>query len=163
MKTMILYASSKGYAAQCAAELQKQLGGDAELVDLKKQKQPDLSACTSLIIGGSIHASNLQGAVKKFCSAREQELLGKPLVGLFLCAMEEKEVDTYFQQFPQALRDKASVTGWFGGRIDFSQHSFFVKVLLKKAAGMKESVFAERPEAVQEFARKFRELQLKPQ
>ncbi len=158
MKTMIVYASSKGYAADCASRLKEGIK-DSVLVDLKKDKHPDLSSSDAVIIGGSIHAGTLQGSVRKFCAAHEDELQRKKLVGLFLCALEEKDIEGYFtKQFPLFIQEKALVKGWFGGRVDLTQHNFFIKMILKKAAGMKESVFAEKPEEVSKFTESFNSL-----
>ncbi|MCF7944943.1 MAG: flavodoxin domain-containing protein [Spirochaetia bacterium] len=154
MKTLIVYASSKGYVTECVDLLKKEITEECETLNLKKEKlKKSLTEFDTVVIGGSIHIGKIQKPVKKFCSDNLEQLRGRK-IGLFLCCMEEEKFDEYIQEnFPEEIRNKASVISCFGGRIDMNQQNFLVKKMLKNVKGSSESVFREKPQAVTDFAR----------
>jgi len=153
MRTLIAYATNHGCSAAAAARLAARLGGDAVVVDLRDNDKPDLARFDAVVVGGSIHAGQVQKAVRRFCAANAAALRGKRL-GLFLCCMYEG--DTARQQleaaFPSELRAHASATGLFGGAFDFERMSFIERAIVKKVAGVSESVSRLDEAAIERFA-----------
>ena len=60
MKTLIAYCSSHGCAEKSAVELKTYLGENVELCNLKKGAIANLNDFDRIIIGGSIHAGQIQ-------------------------------------------------------------------------------------------------------
>ena len=141
MNTLIVYATTHGTTEKCAQFLAEQLQGHVTLNNLKKQSHPDLSPYTTVIVGGSIHAGQIQKRVKKFCESNTTTLNEKRLA-LFLCCMEEGETaqNQFDNAFPGELRRRAVTSGLFGGEFDFSKMNVFYKFITKKVAGVTESI-----------------------
>ena len=153
MSTLIVYVTTHGCTEKAAQMLEELLDDDVSLVNLKKSSRPDLSSFDTIIIGGSIHAGQIQGRVKRFCQDHLDTLKQKRL-GLFLCFMEEGT--TAQQQFDEAfhakLRTHAAVTGLFGGEFDFDKMNFFQRAIVKKVAGITESVSKIKKDNIHLFA-----------
>ncbi len=158
MSTLIVYASSKGYTRECALHLQQQISGDVDVADLKKVKHPDLSGYDRVIIGASIHASNLQGSVKRFAQSHEEELLKKQLLAIYICALDDQKWEEYLNQLPAPITARAQLKEWFGGRIIFSEHFFLLRKFLKKVTGSVEDLHKEQPERVERFIEAYHQL-----
>ncbi len=153
MRHVIMYATRKGYTGECAERLQQRIGESADLLDLGRTKRPDLSPYDGVIIGGSIRASQLDRRVKTFLHGQQEQLLKKPLLGLFLCSLDEQQWQNLLDQHvPKPVIDHSSAVGWFGGKIDLSQFSPVMRFFLKKATKSSESMFREHPEHLETFA-----------
>ena len=157
MKTLIAYATRYGCARKAAEALRDHLGGEVSLVDLKEDGDPDPGPFDTVIVGGSIQAGRVQRRVRAYCEARSSALLEKRL-GLYLCCMYEGEVAVkqLADAFPAALRDRATATGLFGGDLDFEKVGFVARLVVKKVAGVTESVFKFDEGAVVAFAERMR-------
>ena len=153
MSTLIAYATTHGCTEKAAQMLEKLLNDEVSLVNLKKRFRSDLSSFDTIIIGGSIHAGQIQGKVKRFYQKHLDTLKQKRL-GLFLCCMEEGETaqKQFDEAFPAELRDHAAVTGLFGGAFDFDKMNFLYKSIVKKAAGISESVSKIKEDNIHQFA-----------
>jgi menaquinone-dependent protoporphyrinogen oxidase len=153
MSTLIFYATRHGCTEKAAEILKSKLDDDVTIINLKKNKKPDLSVFDTIIIGGSIHAGQMQGNLKKFCLKNLDSLMKKPL-GLFLCCMEEgeKAQQQFDEAYPQELRNHASATGLFGGAFDFDRMNFFERAIVKKVAKIDTSVSNIKEENIQLFA-----------
>jgi len=141
MKTAIIYASKHGTTEMVARKIQEGLGDDqAQLFNLKRNKHFDLSSFEQVVVGGSIHAGSIQKHVSRFLDQHRPELLERRL-GLFLCCMHEKEAENEFNAvFPEVLRNHAISSKIVGGEFRFDRMNFIEKVLVKKIAGVNESV-----------------------
>ena len=141
MKTAIIYASSHGTTEKIAKQIQFGLGADStRLINLKETKALDLSMFDALIIGGSIHAGQMQGRVKTFCKKNMVDLLQKR-VGLFMVGMNEPEFENEFNNaFPELLRNHAITSKCVGGEFLFEKMNFFEKLIVKKISGISENV-----------------------
>ena len=64
MKTAVIYASSHGTTEKVATQIANELP-NTDTINLKKQSKIDLDMYTHIVIGGSIHAGQIQG-VKAF-------------------------------------------------------------------------------------------------
>jgi menaquinone-dependent protoporphyrinogen oxidase len=153
MSTLIAYVTTHGCTEKAAQMLKEQLKDDVTLVNLKKNSRPDLSTFDTIIIGGSIHAGQIQGRVKRFCQDHLETLKQKRL-GLFLCCMEEGDTaqKQFDEAFPAELRTHASVTGLFGGEFDFDKMNFFYRAIIKKMAGTTESISKIKKDNIHQFA-----------
>lgn len=141
MKTAIIYASSHGTTERVAKKIQSELGvGNSRLVNLKETKTVDLSLFDTVIIGGSIHAGQMQGKVKRFCKENLVDLLQKR-VGLFMAGMNEPEFENEFNNaFPELLRKHAIASKCVGGEFLFEKMNFIERLIVKKVSGISENV-----------------------
>ena len=156
MKTLVLYATQYGYAADCAAQLKAELAGDVTLVDLGKQSAPELQSYDAVIVGGSIYMGRVQAKVSAFCAAHEGELLQKTL-GLYLCCGLPQNLEQCLEtSFPAKLRARAKAVGCFGGELRTARmkpmHKLIANVMQK--AGGKSGIEPPKanPQAVLDFA-----------
>lgn len=152
MKSLVVYATSKGYVQECVENLIRESNQGLEAWNLKKNKgTPNLDVYDEIIIGSGIHASQVFGPVKKFCQKNEAELLKKH-IGIFLCSVQGDNLETMVKNnFSPELVEHCSVTGWFGGRIIMSEHNVLIRAMLKKIQGSAQDVHTEQPEAIKQF------------
>lgn len=153
MKTLIAYSTTHGYTEKTAYQLKQYLGENITLVNLKKEPTQELEQFERVIIGGSIHAGQIQKRLKLFCSDNLESLKSKEL-GLFICCMEKGQTaqKQLMDAFPEALIDSAKATACFGGEFDFNKMNFFEKMIVKKVAHVKESVSNIDPESIKKFS-----------
>ena len=155
-KTIILYQSRYGTTEKAAKLLAEKLYDEVEIINLKNNKNPSIDEYSNIIIGGSIRAAMIQSGIKKYIEKNMPVLLTKK-VGLFLCCMEEGEkAEKQFQEsFPEELRTKALVTGFFGGEFDFERMNFLEKSIIKKVSGVTEPLCNIKHQAIEDFAAGF--------
>jgi len=153
MKTLIAYATTHGCTEKTSGELKKHLDGKTVMVNLRKESQPDLSLYERVIIGGSIHAGQIQKRVKEFCAKNLVELQKKEL-GLFICCMEEGDVarKQLLESYPAELIQNAKATAFFGGEFDFERMNFVQKMIVKKVAHVRYSTSKVDYEAIRQFS-----------
>ena len=154
MSTLITYISRHGCAAEAAQILKDKLSSDTEIHNLKDKSALDLSAYDTIIVGGSIHAGQVQSVIKKFCQNNFETLLTKKL-GFYLCCMEEgdKAKAQFENAFPAELREHATASGLFGGAFNFERMNFLERVIIKKVAKVSESVSKLNKEMIAQFAK----------
>jgi menaquinone-dependent protoporphyrinogen oxidase len=153
MKTLIAYSTTHGCTHKIAEQMSQYLDGDVKLVNLKKDPSPNLTSFDRVIIGGSIHAGQIQKRVKEFCNRQLAELMGKEL-GLFITCMETGETaqKQLTGAYPEELLNNAKITAYFGGEFDFKRMNFFEKMVVKKVAHVKESTSQVDLESVKKFS-----------
>ncbi len=141
MQTAIIYASSHGTTEKIAQKIQDGLGADnARIFNLKTTKTVDLGLFDTVIIGGSIHAGQMQGRVKAFCRKNMVDLLRKR-VGLFMVGMNEPQFENEFNNaFPELLRKHAITSKCVGGEFLFEKMNFIEKLIVKKVSGVSQNV-----------------------
>jgi menaquinone-dependent protoporphyrinogen oxidase len=154
MKTLIVYATRHGCTGNAAFSLKDKLVGTVQVADIKIDDVPDLQEFDTVIVGGSIHAGQIQKEIKRFLSYWRAQLTQKRL-GLFLCCMYEGEqAKTQFEQaYSKELRDHATTTGLFGGEFDFEKMSAFEQAIIKKVANVEKSITKINKSAIDEFAK----------
>ena len=152
MKTAVVYRSHHGTTEKVAGMIQLALGaGNCALFNLKTNTNIDLGAYDRVIIGGSIHAGNVQNKVKEFCNKNQDVLLEKPL-GLFLSCMDEQQAQDQFNRaYPEVLRSHAKSCKITGGEFNFDRMNFFEKLIVRKVSGVEGSVSKIDGEKVQEL------------
>ncbi|MEN8117436.1 MAG: flavodoxin domain-containing protein, partial [Bacteroidota bacterium] len=108
-----------------------------------------------VIIGGSIHAGQIQKRIKEFSIKNLDELQTKEL-GLFICCMEEGEKahTQLMEAYPEELHNHAKAATYFGGEFDFEKMNFFQRMIIKKVAHVENNVSKIDHEAIKKFSRK---------
>lgn len=141
MHTAILYASSHGTSRKVAELLSSKIHpATTEIIDLKKTFNFNPEKYDAIVIGGSIHAGNIQSAVKKFCKNHESTLLQKPL-GLYLCGMNVPDYDKQFDNaFPDSLKKVALFKENVGGEFLMDKMNFIERFIIKKVSKVTETV-----------------------
>ena len=140
MITAIIYDSHHGTTTKVAQQIQETLGREkTQVFNLKENQEIELSDYEQIIVGGSVHAGQVQKKVKKFCAENEAILLEKPL-GLFLCGMHHQEAENELKEaFPESFRNHAKAVRFLGGEFLCDRMTFFEKMIVKKIAGIRES------------------------
>jgi menaquinone-dependent protoporphyrinogen oxidase len=141
MKTAIIYATTHGTAEKVAQRIQAELGvSSSQLFNLKASKIIDLSQFEQVVIGGSIHAGQVQSRVRDFCKRNMVDLLQKR-VALFICAMNEPEFETELNSaFPELLRKHAISCKVVGGEFLLEKMNFIERFIVKKVSGVSQPV-----------------------
>jgi len=142
MKTAIIYATNHGTTEKIVHEIKKNMGSDeVQLINIKSTSLIDLSIYDLVIIGGSIHAGNIQRKIKLFCNKYLHQLLEKRLA-LFITCFYDGEIA--FKQienaYPELLRKNAISVKIFKGEMLVDKMNFFEKLIVKKVAGISENI-----------------------
>ena len=153
MKTIITYCTNHGCTEKVAGQIADFLGPETTLHNLKSKNQPNLREYDRIIIGGSIHAGQIQKKVKEYYT-RNMDLLLEKELGIFICCMEEGEKAKEEMQavFPQKLLTHAKATACLGGEFNFDKMNFLEKMIVKKVAKVEHSVSNINSEAIQVFS-----------
>ena len=155
MKTMIIYMPTHGCTEQVVQELADKLNGEIIIQNLKENKNPDFQDYDRVIIGGSIHAGQIQRKVRDFCEAN-LEKLGQKEIGLFICCMYEG--GQAFQQlnnaFPEKLHQYTKSEAILGGEFNFEKMNLIEKLVIKKIAKIDQSISKIDHNAIENFAKK---------
>ena len=133
MKILIAFASKYGGTERCANLLSEKLKGDIDVINLKENKNIQLSGYDKIIIGTSIYAGNVQTEVKNFCTNNLDLLMSKPF-GLFLSCLSdtESEIRSYVEKsFPSELINHATIIDSLGSIFNFSKMNFFERQIIK--------------------------------
>ena len=141
MKTLIVYMSMHGCTEKVALTLQKKAEDEVILINLKNDLVPSLSGFDRIVIGGSIHAGQIQKRIRTFCQDHQEFLLNKEL-GLFICCMEEgdKAREQFRNAYPESLRWHAKTSAIMGGEFNLDQMNFLERWMVQKVAHVSESV-----------------------
>lgn len=154
MKTLIVYATHHGSSEKAAKLLKQQIGGEVILCNIRKDRNPDISEYDAVILGGSIHAGEVNQSLKKFIKLNLENLEKKHL-GLFLCCMDKEKAQVQFENaYPEKLRNRSIANELFGGEFIFEKMNWFERLAIKKIAGVHETVSDIDEEAINRFAGK---------
>lgn len=155
MKSLVLYATRHGSSEKAANLLKEKLKSDVTLVNIKKEEIPDLAKFETVIIGGSIHAGEIQKKIKSFCN-ENSDLLSRKHLGLYLCCMDKEKAQMQFEKaYSEDLRESALATSLFGGEFVFEKMNWFERSIIKKISGVDKSVSDIDSGAIDRFAEKF--------
>lgn len=154
MNTAIIYFSHHGAVEKCANLLKEKLSGEVTLINLKTEKKPNISNAEKIIIGCSVHAGNIPGKVKKFCTSLDGETLKKKL-GIFISTLAppEKSDEYYQKNFSAILGSNVDVKAFVGGEVYFDRMNFFEKFLMKKITGTDQNIYKLNMENIDAFAK----------
>ena len=154
MKTIITYSTTHGCTENVAGQIRDFLGDEVTLFNLKsKSPQPSLDDFERVIVGGSIHAGQIQKKVRDFC-AQNSTILAEKELGLFICCMEEgeKAEEELKNVFPEELLAHAKATACLGGEFNFEKMNFLEKLIVKKVAKVDSTISKLNTKAVQRFS-----------
>lgn len=152
MKSVIIYSTKHGTTKKVAEMISQLSKEKPELINLKKVKNVNLDNYDRIIIGGSIHAGNIQNRVKKFCHDHMLELATKPL-GLYLSCMEEDKAQEQFDNaYPELLRKAAVSKKLTGGEILLDRMNFLERYVVRKVGNMTETISNIKEDKVRELA-----------
>ncbi|HZL09269.1 MAG TPA: flavodoxin domain-containing protein [Prolixibacteraceae bacterium] len=153
MKTIIIYTTTHGCTEKAVKELSQKLSGEITTIDIRNHPSPPLTEFDRIIIGGSIHAGQIQKRIKNFCTSNI-EMLNNKEIGLFICCMYEPEIarEQIKNAFPEELHQMAKTEAIFGGEFNFDKMNFIEKMLVKKIAGVRESVSNLDHNSIERFA-----------
>ena len=135
--TAIIFMSKHGATETVAKIIRDSLkNGNITIINLGNEKAPDISQCSRVIIGGSIHMGKIQSKIRKYCNQNLEALKNKEL-GLFLCCMSEgnEGLQQFNNAYPEQLRQKAKSTLMAGYELHFDKMNFFEKFIMKKITG----------------------------
>ena len=152
MKILIVYSTHHGCTEKCAFQIKDKLNAETDIVKIKGSNKFDLSVYDLIIIGGSIHAGKIQRHIKKFCE-KNMDILTTKQVGLFMCCMEEGDTaQTQFNNaFPKELIEHAQAKEIVGGEFNFDKMNAIEKFMVKKIAGIEQSVSKISEEQITNF------------
>jgi len=129
MKTIIIYATKYG----CAAEIAKRIADkiDGAVVCGLKQNVPSLADFDCIILGSSVYAGNIRKEAKAFLAHNTDVLLEKK-IGLFLCGIGRENAGSYFKaNFSEEILQKAKSKCFCGGIFDPKKANGFERFIIK--------------------------------
>ena len=151
--TLIVYMSRHGTIEKVAGIIRDSIKNEpAAIINLKKHRNPDVSKCDLILIGGSFHVGKIQKEVRRFCKRNEKLLLTKT-VGLFVCAMfTGDELHKEFNNaFSAKLRNHAKAIGFMGYELYFEKMNPVTRKLMKKMNGVTQDVYKIDYESIKRF------------
>jgi menaquinone-dependent protoporphyrinogen oxidase len=153
MRNLIIYASKHGTTEKCSRILSTYLDGYTTIINIAREKLPELDYYDTIITGGSIHVGQIQKSIKKFCNSNETYLTEKRL-GLFICHMMDGDAAVYeFETaFPEKLKEIALAKGMFGGELILNKMNVFEKFLTKRVNKIYGTASMLNEQAIREFA-----------
>jgi len=129
MKTIILYATKYGVAAEIAQRIAKEISG--AVIHNLKEKIPSLADYDCIIIGSSVYAGSIRKEAKEFLLKNENVLLEKKL-GVFVSGIGADGEKKYFDaNFPLEILEKAKAAGFLGGIFDPKKAGAFERFIIK--------------------------------
>ena len=140
MKTLILYATKYGAAAEIARRIANKMDG-AVVQDLKQSETPDISGFDCVVVGSSVYAGMFRKEAKAFLS-QNAEVLRQKRVGLFVSGMSTGEEQAVFAgNVPHDVLQSAKTAVFLGGIFDPKKVNFAERLIMKAAA--KHSAYTE--------------------
>lgn len=133
MKTLILYATKHGAAAEAARRIAQRVDG-AVVCDLKQGSVPSLTGFDCVVIGSSLYAGMIRKEAKTFLAQNAAALCEKKL-GLFLCGIDASKEKEYFSaNFPPDVLSAAKAASFLGGIFDPKKAGVMDRLIMKAVA-----------------------------
>lgn len=154
MRSLIIYATKYGCVEKAATILKSKMDGDVSLANIANKKVPTLDDYDNVILGGSIYVGKIQKLLTNYIKANLPILLHKR-VGLFICAGQPEPVRTQEleQAFPAELYNHAAAKDVFGYEFRFDKLSFLDKLIMRKVAGVTQSISDLSEEKIESLAK----------
>ncbi|OHW63510.1 flavodoxin [Andreesenia angusta] len=156
MKTGIFYTSEHGTAEKAATELKKKIGGEVDLIDLKRERGY-VENYDNIILGSGIYAGKVSKELKSFIEKNLEEIM-KRNHGVYICSREEGDNSKkYFTaNFRFDLLQTSFCTAHLGHGIDLQKLGFIKKLLFKKVFQIKEDYTTLNEKEIDIFAKKLK-------
>lgn len=154
MKSLIIYATKYGCTEKAANMVKEKLAGEVSLINIAKEKAPNLDIYDNVILGGSIYVGKIQKTLTNYITLNLPYLLHKR-VGLFICAGQPEPVCTkeLEEAFPVELFNHAAAKGVFGYEYRFDKLKWLDKLMVRKVAGVTESKYELSEQIIEDFAK----------
>jgi len=133
MKTLIVYGTKHGTTKKIVDILKAKIQGDVQLHDAKKRFEGDLNDYDVIIIGSSVYVGKINKELKNFVESNTKEIIEKK-IGVFLVSGDTKEIESYYQNFPEEILKKAATKGYFGFSYNGKGYNIMEKMILKMIA-----------------------------
>ena len=117
MKTLIIYASTYGYAKECTEKVAELIEGDVTVLNIKTDRVPSLEEFDNVVLGGSIYMGQIYKKLKEYAQANLKQLLNKRVALFICCGLPKNFEETIKNCFPQELLDHAIAKECFGGEL----------------------------------------------
>ncbi len=154
MKVMICFATKYGFTQRCAGDLAARIRGESRLVNLDRDRRPDLSWPDVVLIGGPIYGGKIRGRIPAFCDAHMEELRAKR-VGIFIsCLSTGETADALLaSSFPDWLYAHAFARAVLGGEVHREALTLFDRLLVRGISPGGADVSRVSTAAMEEMAR----------
>lgn len=155
MKTILIYATKYGCAAETAQRIKAELDREIEFVNIMTDNVPSLDHYDTVILGGSIYMGRVQKKLSAYMNGQMEHLLNKK-IGLFLCAGEPDEAARSRElqnAFPEALYRHAAAKDVLGYAFNFEKMHFLDKLIMRKIKGNSISTVEFFDDRISQFAR----------
>jgi menaquinone-dependent protoporphyrinogen oxidase len=160
MKTAIIYTSKHGTTEKVSQMIAARLtGNQVSVIDLKKEKHPNISSFEGIILGTSVYAGTPSKAMQRFCKNNSRILTQKRLA-LFVCGMEldeTKQQQELTNAYPQELHGYAVSTCFAGGEFLFEKMNFFERAIIKRIAKTDKSVSQIREDEIDKLVTDYKD------
>jgi menaquinone-dependent protoporphyrinogen oxidase len=158
MKTVIIYTSKHGTTAKVAQMIAERLtGNQVSVIDLKKDRCPDLHSYDGILLGTSIYAGNSSKTMQRFCKENFETLRQKRLA-LFVCGMEQdnvKQQQELSNAYPQELYECTVSKCFAGGEFQFDKMNFFERAVIKRIAKTDKSISQIKEAEIDRFVMEY--------
>lgn len=153
MNTLIVYTSRYGSTKVSVQNLAASIHGTVDMVDLGREKVPELGQYQVIIVGGPVLAGRVHLKIRAFVKNHATELSSRK-VGLFVSALAryERAMEYLAGSFPAQLRSQAFATETFGGKLDLDRVNPVHRIMLKRFAGIKWSRNHINPAGIERMA-----------
>lgn len=158
MKYAIIYASTAGGTEQSAKIIKDKLcfehqvsEENIDLIDLKKNKNIQISQYDRCILGTGIYAEKAHKLVRILINDNLEKLLEIPL-SLYICSLgSEKDNEKYKHFFPEKLLSHANPVSFFGGMVIFKRLNFFERLIMKMITKSKKDIHQLKHQVINNF------------
>jgi menaquinone-dependent protoporphyrinogen oxidase len=123
------------------------------LINLKTDKNTDITPFDEIILGTPIYAGNPPKRMQMFIK-NHAEILTAKRIGLFVCGMEpdeEKQQQELENAYPPALQQQAVAKHFLGGEFLFEKMNFFERAIIKRIAKTDKSVSQIDKDGIEKF------------
>jgi len=150
MKTIILYATKYGAAAEIARRVAAYI--DSATVHDLKHPAPNLTGYDCVIVGSSVYAGIFRKEARTFLS-QSADVLPQKKLGLFVSGMSSGEAQKVFEvNVPKEVMQSAKAAVFLGGIFDPKKTNFLERFIMKIAT--KHSEYTDKIDnaKIKEFA-----------
>ncbi|MDN3956354.1 flavodoxin domain-containing protein [Sporolactobacillus laevolacticus] len=157
MKSLIIYATKYGSAAEVARRIKNQLDGNTELINVITDPAPTPNHYDTVILGGSIYMGKIQKQLTNYINKNLEELKKKN-VGLYICAGHPDKdyvLNEFRNAFPEDLYKHALVKDTLGYVFNFEKLRFFDKLILRAFKGDSVSTSELYDDRIASFSQAF--------
>jgi len=156
MKTLILYATKHGGAAEVARLIAALFEGSVTF-NLKNDDIPSLDEFECIIIGSPVYAGSFLNEAKSYLSANAEKLCKKKL-GIFACGMSKNESNEAFKaNIPENVLAATTAVCASGGIFNPEKANFFEKLIIRIVTKQKGYINNISGENILEFAEAMKE------